>query len=178
MAVHRQLGSRTFATDLTPLQIAATEIIPQGVSIALSMRELIRQAYLFSSGILMRPLVERTGTIYYLQSKPGALSAWNNGWPRKSQPVFQDLLDLVMPSDSEEERQATREVLNKLVHSDPKSAAFNATTRSDGSRASAVGKELTEPLKADTISAFATACLNKLTKISVAILAPPNEPLH
>jgi hypothetical protein len=66
MAVHRQLSARTYATDLSPLQIAAIEIIPQGVSIALSMRELVRQAYLFSAGILMRPLVERTGMVYYL----------------------------------------------------------------------------------------------------------------
>ena len=75
MAVHRRLAARTYATDLTPLQIAATEIIPQGVSIALSMRELIRQAYLFSAGILMRPLVERTGMIYYLQKNPEAVTA-------------------------------------------------------------------------------------------------------
>lgn len=178
MTVHRRLASRTYATDLTPLQIAATEIVPQGVSIALSMRELIRQAYLYSAGILMRPLVERTGTICYLQANPSALLAWTCGWPRRSQPAFQDLLDLVMPSDSEEERESTRELLHKLVHSDPKSAAFNATTRSDGLRASAAGKELAEPVKADAISAFATHCLDKLTRTSVAILGTPNEQTH
>ncbi|MEO6976078.1 MAG: hypothetical protein ABI144_09455 [Gallionella sp.] len=178
MAVHRRLGARTYATDLTPLQVAATEIIPQGVSIALSMRELIRQAYLFSAGILMRPLVERTGMIYYLQKNPGAVTAWHNGWPRKSQPTFDELLDLVMPSTSDEERKATRELLHKLVHSDPISASYNSTIRSDGLRASSAGKELNEPIKADAISAFATRCLDSLTKISIKILGAPSEQIH
>lgn len=178
MAVHRQLSARTYATDLTPLQIAATEIIPQGVSIALSMRELIRQGYLFSAGILMRPLVERTGMIYYLQKNPAAVTSWHDGWPRKSQPNFDKLLDLIMPSDCDEERKATLELLHKLVHSDPRTAGFNSTTRSDGLRASAAGKELNEPVKADAISAFATRCLNRLTKISINILGAPSEQIH
>ena len=178
MSVHRQLGARTFATDLTAIQIAAVEIIPQGISIALSMRELIRQAYLFSAGILMRPLIERTGMIYHLKDNPTAIEAWNNGWPRKSQPAFDSLIDLVMGQGATEERQAARTVLHKLVHSDPRSAGFNATVRSDGLLASAAGKELNEPMKADTVSASATNCLEKLTSISIALLGAPSENLH
>lgn len=178
MAVHCQLGARTFETDLTAIQIAAVEIIPQGISIALSMRELIRQGYLFSAGILMRPLIERTGMIHHLKDNPVAIDAWNNGWPRKSQPTFDSLLDLVMGQGSEEERQAARTVLHKLVHSDPRSAGFNATVRSDGLLASAAGKELNEPMKADTVSALATNCLDKLTNISFTLLGAPSENLH
>lgn len=178
MAVHRNLGARTYAIDLTPLQFAAVEIIPQGISIALSMRELVRQAYLFSAGILMRPLVERAGMICYLHKNPKAVSAWHSGWPRKSQPKFELLLDLVMPSETDEERKSTQELLHKLVHSDPVSASLNATTRPDGLRASAAGKELNEPIKADAISAFATQCLNKLTRLSIMILDQPSENLH
>ena len=176
MAVHKQLSARTYATDLSPLQIVAIEIIPQGVSIALSMRELIRQGYLFSAGILMRPLIERTGMIYYLHENSVAVSSWHDGWPRKSQPSFEQLLELIMPSDSDEERKSTIELLHKLVHSDPKSTVYNSTTRSDGLRASAAGKELNEPIKADAISAFTTRCLEKLTNIPIKILGAPNEP--
>ncbi|CAH1904158.1 conserved hypothetical protein [Candidatus Nitrotoga sp. HW29] len=178
MAIHRQLGARTYATDLSPLQIAAAEIIPQGVSIALSMRELIRQGYLFSAGILMRPLVERTGMIYYLHKNPDAVTFWHNGWPRKSQPNFDELLDLIMPSSCDEEWKAALELLHKLVHSDPKTAGYNSTTRSDGLRASAAGKELNEPIKADAISAFATRCLDRLTNISIKILGAPSEQIY
>lgn len=178
MAVHCQLGARTFATDLTAIQIAAVEIIPQGISIALSMRELIRQAYLFSAGILMRPLIERTGMIYHLHGNAAAITAWNNGWPRKSQPTFDNLLDLVMGPVSDEERAAARTLMHKLVHSDPRSASFNATVRSDGQLASASGKELNEPMKADTISALATNCLDKLTNMSIELLGAPSENIH
>lgn len=178
LVVHRQLGARTFATDLTAIQIAAVEIISQGISIALSMRELIRQAYLFSAGILIRPLIERTGMIYNLHGNAAAITAWNNGWPRKSQPTFDNLLDLVMGPGSDEERAAARTVLHKLVHSDPRSASFNATVRSDGRLASASGKELNEPIKADTISALATNCLDKLTNISIVLLGAPSENIH
>ena len=178
LAVHGKLGPRTFASDLTPLQIATTEIVPQGVSIALSMRELIRQAYLYSAAILMRPLVERTGMVYYLVGKPAAVQAWHDGWPRKSQPSFDELLELVMPANSDEERKDTRELLNKLIHSDPRSSALNSTTRPDGRLGSAVGKELNEPTKADAISAFATRCLIRLTNISIKVLGVPSEQVH
>lgn len=178
LAVHRHLAARTFSEDLSPLQLAVVEIVPQGISIALSMRELIRQAYLFSAGILMRPLVERTGTIQYLCKNPASIDDWHTGWPRKSQPKFGLLLDLVMPSESDEERKEIEELLHKLIHSDPRSANLNATTRSDGLRGYAAGKELNEPDKADAISAFATKCLDSLTRVSIKVLGLPSEQMH
>jgi len=54
MRTHTEVASRTFAGSLTPLQATETEIVPQGVSIALSIRELLRQAYLYSAGIPSR----------------------------------------------------------------------------------------------------------------------------
>jgi hypothetical protein len=49
MRTKLKVARRTFVKPLSPLQIAASEIIPQGISIALSIRELIRQAYLYSA---------------------------------------------------------------------------------------------------------------------------------
>ena len=89
MAVNSSLAARTFDGNLTGLQVAATEIIPQGVSIALSIRELIRQAYLYSAAILIRPLIDRAGTICWLRDHETALVSWRNGWPRKDQPPFE-----------------------------------------------------------------------------------------
>ncbi len=158
--------------------LPALKLSKTAVAEALGMRELIRQAYLFSAGILTRPLVERTGTIYYLCNNPTSIDDWHAGWPRKSQPKFGILLDLVMPSESDEERKAIEELLHKLVHSDPIGGSLNATTRSDGSRGSAVGNELNEPDKADAISAFATKCLDGLTKCSINVLGLPGEQTH
>jgi hypothetical protein len=45
------------------LQRAACQILPQGVSVALSILELIRQGYLFSVFVLLRPLIERSAII-------------------------------------------------------------------------------------------------------------------
>jgi hypothetical protein len=112
--------------------------------------------------------------IYHLKDNQAAIHAWNNNeWHRNSQPTFDSLLDLVMGQGSKEERQAARTMLHKLVHCDPLSAGFNATVRSDGSLASAAGKELNEPMKADAVSALATNCLDKLTNISITLLGAP-----
>src|SRR5215831_2287971 len=47
-------------TNKSDLQTAASQIIPQSISIALSIRELIRQGYLFGAFVLIRPFAERT----------------------------------------------------------------------------------------------------------------------
>jgi hypothetical protein len=145
MQVHSAIGPMTFSAPLTPLQRCATEIIPQGISVALSIRELIRQAYLFSAAILMRPLVERTGLMQYLVTYPHAVEAWHAGWPRKAQPAFDVLFALAMPDASAEHREQITSLMHKLVHTDPKSALFNMFRRDDGSLAFASGKILSRP---------------------------------
>ena len=162
-------GQRTFASSLSPLQAAAAEIIPQGVGIVLSIRELLRQAYLYPAAILIRPLVERTGMIQYLATNASAVAAWTDGWPRKSQPDFQKLLDLVDFKSSAEEKEVTRQVLHKLVHSDPKGSKFNMFARPDGSLAYASGRELEQPKRVEAISNMACKCLRQLTATSVAL---------
>jgi len=163
LQVHAAIGPKTFSADLSQLQRCAAEIIPQGVSIALSIRELIRQAYLFSAAVLMRPLVERTGLMQYLATYPSAVNAWHAGWPRKSQPQFEQLLALVLPDASTEHRTEVGSLLHKLVHTDPKSALFNMFRRDDGSLAFASGKVLTRPDSADVIAELANICLRRLT---------------
>ncbi len=167
MAVHADIGKATFAANLSPLQLAATVIIPQGVSLALSVRELIRQAYLYPAAILLRPLVERTGMIQHLAMHPASLEAWQRGWPRKSQPSFTKLIELVMPDGSSSEHKLTTEILHKLVHTDPKGAPFNTFSLPDGSLAYAAGKELSQPKKAEAIALLASHCLRRLTATSV-----------
>jgi hypothetical protein len=169
MKIHVDIGPTTFKGPLSPLQAAATEIIPQGISIALSIRELIRQGYVYSAAILLRPLVERAGIVQYLAMHPDAVDAWHVGWPRKSQPKFQELVELVMPDASAQEHELTKEILHKLVHSDPKGAFFNMFKRADGAFAHASGKILDQPEKIDPICILACHCLRRLTATSVFI---------
>lgn len=56
--------------SLDDLQHAAMEIIPQGINIALSIRELVRLGHLFGALVLMRPLLERIACISILRKKP------------------------------------------------------------------------------------------------------------
>lgn len=175
MQVLNEAGDRTFATSMTPLQSAAAEIVPQGVSIVLSIRELIRQAYLYPAAILVRPLVERTGMVQHLVMNPKAVDAWHAGWPRKSQPDFQMLLGLVDSTSSVDEKEITRQVLHKLVHSDPQGSKFNMFARDDGSLAYASGKEIGQPKRVEAISKMACKCLRQLTATSVALFGQPSK---
>lgn len=163
LETHARIAVRTFQGGLSELQVAATEIIPQGVSIALSIRDLVRQAYLYSAGILLRPLVERAGTIRYLQSKPDAVQLWKSGWPRKMQPTLQDLLDLLHPEWQCSDHSIVRELMNKLVHSDPTGSTFNMVRRSDGALAFSSGKIIDDPHFCDTVCAAGMCYLQRLT---------------
>jgi hypothetical protein len=169
MQVHAAIGPTTFSRELTPLQACAAEIIPQGVSIALSIRELIRQAYLFSAAILLRPLVERTGLMQHLLTYPASVAAWRAGWPRKRQPMFDELLGLIMPDASVEHRETAASLMHKLVHIDPQSALFNMFKRSDGSLAFASGKITSQLDAAETVADLANYCLRRLTSISALV---------
>lgn len=169
MQVHAEIGPKTFGANLSPLQQCATEIIPQGISIALSIRELIRQGYLFSAAILMRPLVERAGLMQFLVANPSAVTSWHAGWPRKAQPNFEALFTLVMPDASAQHREQIVSLLHKLVHTDPKSALFNMFRRPDGALAFSSGKILSRPDTAEVIAQLAHHCLRRLTALSAFI---------
>ena len=169
MQVHAAISSTTFSRELSPLQRCAVELIPQGVSIALSIRELIRQAYLFSASILMRPLVERTGLTEYLVTNPSAVTAWHTGWKRKDQPTFGSLFSLVMPDASVDHREEIATLMHKLVHTDPKSALFNMFRLGDGSLAFVSGKVLSRLDSAEVIADLANHCLRRLTALSAFV---------
>jgi hypothetical protein len=92
MEQNTKIGPWTHGRTISPLQMAATELIPHGFSIALSIRELVRQAYLISAEILLRPLIERAAVISYLCETPSALPLWEAGWPHKSRPPLYKML--------------------------------------------------------------------------------------
>lgn len=73
--------TRRNSDSLTRLQAAACQIVPAACSIALGIRELIRQAYLFPALMLLRPLIERVATISYLAEPPKRLSCGSRAGP-------------------------------------------------------------------------------------------------
>lgn len=94
LATNRKVAPRTHGASLTDLQKAACQLIPQAVSIALSIRELIRQGYLFGAVNLVRPLMERAAIVMYLDKVPEAMEIWNNGWHDRGKPQAPKLSEM------------------------------------------------------------------------------------
>ena len=129
-------------SSMTQLQLAACQIIPQGISIALSFRELIRQGYLFSAMILIRPLIERAAVISYLDLHPDAVTLWESGWKHGERPSLATMMNEMSGRSSKEEAQKICSEHNHIVHGDPLSCYHNIIHLNDGSIGYASGKIL------------------------------------
>lgn len=142
--------------QLTPLQLAACEIIPQAISISLSIRELIRQCYLLSGMILIRPLIERTAIISYLVKNPGAVDLWKLGWPHGKRPSLAKMLDS-MGWDGVGDSMGRKicDTFNHLVHGDPLASEWNEIKLETGKTGYASGRITDRPDLCDTLASLA-----------------------
>lgn len=174
MEKNAKIGPWTHGRKLTRLQIAATELLPHGFSIALSIREMVRQGYLVSAEILLRPLIERAAVTSYLCETPNALSLWEAGWPHKSRPPLYKMLAAMRgPERSVREtedlaRQITQH-FNAIVHADPLGARKQATKLDDSRVGYTASKSLNDIEKCDDICIQALCYLAVLTARAVQI---------
>jgi len=144
--------TRDHSRSLSQLQRAACQVIPQGISIALSIRELIRQAYLFSAMVLIRPLIERAAVISYLDLHPDAVSLWEDGWRYRRRPSLATMMKEMSGRASKDEAQRICDAHNHIVHGDPLSCYHNLVHLQDGSIGYASGKILKNPKLCDGIA--------------------------
>ncbi len=86
---------RSHAGPLTDHQRMACQVIAQALSIALSIRELIRQGYLFGAHVLLRALVERAAMLLYLHLYPQEIARWNRGWEHQDAPSLAKMFDAI-----------------------------------------------------------------------------------
>ena len=98
MELSNKLAAMSRAQQLSELQRAAVQVVPQGLNIALSIRELVRQAHLFSALVLVRSLVERAAIIGYLRQRPDALPLWERGWKHRERPSLTTMLAETHPT--------------------------------------------------------------------------------
>lgn len=84
-------------STLSELQHAACQLIPHGFNVALSIRELIRQGYLYGAMVLLRPLVERAAIVSYLCENENGVTQWSRGWKHGDRPSFKQLLQAMGP---------------------------------------------------------------------------------
>ncbi|HAS8246766.1 TPA: hypothetical protein I7673_02470 [Vibrio vulnificus] len=69
--------------SLTDHQRMAVQVINQSVNLGASIRELIRQGYLFGALVLERSFVERIMILLYLNKYPDQIKVWNAGWSKQ-----------------------------------------------------------------------------------------------
>ena len=86
LETNSRIAPRTHEIEKNDLQWAACQIIPAGISLTLSIRELVRQGYMYGALVLLRPLTERAITILYLQKFPDKIDLWTRGWNHKERP--------------------------------------------------------------------------------------------
>lgn len=146
------MWTQTNSSSLTSLQKAACQIIPQGIGIGLSLRELIRQAYLFSSLVLIRPLIERAAIISYLDANPNEVALWESGWRHCQRPSLAKMMDAMGGTENRKTAQQVVNAHNHVVHGDPLSCYHNIVKLPDGTIGYASGKILNNPELADAIA--------------------------
>jgi hypothetical protein len=166
---------------LSRLQRALCILVPQTITLALSVRELIRQGYLFGAKVLMRPVTERAVTILYLFRNPGALQIWDDGWKHNRRPNLQAMVEYLNKELLQDKFQTVKGFahdLNSATHGDPLSAQWNAVLGADGVPVFPVSKNLCSPQLADEICAEVIPWLAATMGIMAPHLAkrPPQDP--
>ena len=131
-------------------------LVPQTITLALSIRELVRQGYLFGAKVLVRPLTERAVTILYMSKNPDALKIWEDGWEYNKRPKLQQMLEYLNKEFLQGKYASLKgfaHELNSATHGDPLSAKWNVILREDGAPVFPVSKNLSSPQLADEICA-------------------------
>ena len=181
---HKEIAKYTHAENLNDLQRAVAAIVPQGVSIALAIRELIRQAYLFPAFVLLRPLVERTASVAWLRVHPEAVASWHAGWPSAARPRLPQMLATLLEWDQVGGQDVSKvgeftKLLHQMVHGDPAITFWNVERETSGRIMYGMGKMTASPVMCDFITFVALHYLSLITKLAQEVLIPNDKsPTH
>lgn len=151
LEANSDIAQYTHNHTLSDLQKAACQIIPQGINLALSIRELVRQGYLFAAAILLRPLIERAAIISYLHENPKEVPLWKHGWQHKERPSLAKMLATMNKEVDTKQAQEICNAFNHLIHGDPIGASFNLVKLDSKRLGYSVGRVLKEPEFCDFI---------------------------
>lgn len=177
MAQNAATAPRSHGIPLTDRQRMACQVIAQGLSIALSLRELVRQGYLFGAHVLLRALVERAAILLYLHLYPDEIARWNRGWERHDAPSLAKMFDAIQAKQESDASVPGRELtaaMNSLLHGKPDSAQWNLVSLGSAGVGHAVSKILNRPDLCDELCANAIPWLAVLQGMMAAYF--PDEP--
>jgi len=156
MAQNAVTAPKSHGRPLTDHQKMACQVIAQSLSISLSLRELIRQGYLFGAHVLVRALVERAAILLYLHLYPEEIERWNRGWQCQDAPGLAKMFDAIQGAQERTPRVPGRELtaaMNSLLHAKPDSAPWNLISLGQGGVGHAVSKILNRPELCDDLCA-------------------------
>ncbi|MFA5352724.1 MAG: DUF5677 domain-containing protein [Thermodesulfovibrionales bacterium] len=156
MEQNSKTAPTTHGAKLSDLQIMACQVVAQSLSIVLSIRELIRQGYLFGAHVLVRSLVERATILLYIHYSPNEIEKWNKGWQHNNAPSLAKMFEVIQRHQGRDEFVKGFEltkVYNSLVHGKPDSAPWNHVVLSDGSIGHASSKIINRPDLCDEVCA-------------------------
>ena len=155
----------------------ACQVIAQAISITLSIRELIRQGYLFGAHVLLRALVERAAILLYLRLYPNDIERWKRGWHQGDAPGLAKMFDAIQAKQQQNPAVAGRDLtatMNSLLHAKPDSAPWNMVPLGEVGLGHAVSKILNRPELCDDLCANAIPWLAVVQGMMAAYF--PNEP--
>ncbi|MBT6228080.1 MAG: hypothetical protein HOI47_15660 [Candidatus Scalindua sp.] len=170
----------THKIQLHETQKMACQVIPQSISIALSIRELVRQGYLFGAHILKRSLIERVMILLYIHNFPEKISIWNRGWKHNEAPSLAKMFESINNKDESGVDAKGHELtasLNSLVHGKPDSAPWNSVIMNDGQFGHAPSKMVSNPSLCDELCADVIPWLSIIPSMICAYFpeAMPNK---
>lgn len=162
LEINSQVAPLTHNLQLNEIQSAASQIIPSGISLSLSIRELVRQGYLYGALVLDRPLAERAIILEYLCRFPDKVETWNRGWKHRERPNLATMIEAIGGDDFIGRGGQITAPLNSLTHGDPASSLWNLIATDTGQSVHPVSKILNRPDLCDQISMSASTWLSIL----------------
>jgi hypothetical protein len=151
LKVNADIAAYTHQAKLSDLQKAGCQIIPQGINLALSIRELVRQSNLFGALVLIRPLIERAAIISFLYAHPNEVEVWQNSWQYRDRPSLAKMLETMSGNADITVAKQICEIFGHVVHGDPLGSQWNLVHLSDGGLGYSVGKAIDDPELCDFI---------------------------
>ncbi len=154
--LNSRVAPRSHNRRLSDLQKMASQVIPQALSIGLSIRELIRQGYLFGGHVLVRPLAERATILLYLHYYPEKIEVWNRGWRHREAPNLAKMFEVLQAKSHPDELISGGKLtarFNSLLHAKPDSAPWNLIYSEEGGLAHSPSKILHRPSLCDDLCA-------------------------
>lgn len=156
MEQNAKTAPKSHGRHLSDHQRMACQVIAQSLSITLSIREMIRQGYLFGAHVLVRALVERATILQYLHYYPEEIERWNRGWHFQDAPGLARMFDAIQGALERAPRVPGRDLtasMNSLLHAKPDSAPWNLVALGGDSVGHAVSKILNRPELCDDLCA-------------------------